>query len=221
MAFRPLYWAPYRGDGMGVWAGIAGLLTAILAAAVLWAGGLRFAPPPRWSEPRVRFLGPNRGSQTKGDFGELLTGAILTQTGWRQLPSKLDAAGHGIDGVFVRRGWLGLRVLITETKVNASPFKLHQLSNTKLIRALGDLYVMGVLEEATAAAIVRGLEWRSPAVRKEHWHHSLHKGLTTVRHANRHGQLVGRARVRDTAALMESLAMGLSGMDREGMYVDV
>lgn len=183
---------------------------------VLVLNRLRLTPPPRWSEAKVRFT----GTQPKGDFGELLTAAILTQQGWRQLPSKLDVC-HGIDGVFVRWHWLvGWRVLITETKVNASKFKLHQLSNPKLIRVLGDLYAIGVLDWKTAEAIIRGLKWRSFAVRKEHWHHSLHKGLTTVRRANAHGRLTGRARVRDTACLMESLAMMLAGLDRQGRYIE-
>ena len=192
-----------------------------LAGLGLWLGLARvsFLPPPRWSEARVRFLG-NNPNQPKGDFGELLTAAILTQNGWRQLPSKLDAGGHGIDGLFVRPHWLtGFRLLITETKVNASPFKQHQLSTPKLIRALGDLYAVGALDWQTSAAIIRGLKWRSFAVRKEHWHHALHKGITTVRRARRDGNLIGRSRVRDTAHLMESLAMMLSGLDRENRYI--
>lgn len=201
---------------VSVFAGIA------VCALGLWliGGRMPLPQPPRWSEARVRFLGVGGGSQAKGDFGELLTGVMLTQAGWRQLPSKLDTAGHGIDGIFVARGWLGYRVLLTETKVNASPFKLHQLSNAKLIRALGDLYVMGVLDETTARTIIRGLKWHSPRVRKEHWHHNLHLGITTSRRANAHGHLIGRARKRDTAAVMESLAMGLSGMDRSDAYIE-
>jgi hypothetical protein len=163
----------------------------------------------------VRF----RGNQPKGDFGELLTAAILTQCGWRQLPSKVDAAGHGIDGIFIRPHWLGVRILLTETKVNASRFKREQLATPKLVRALGDLYLMGVLDEAAATAIIRGLKWRSFLVTKEHWHHSLHQGLTTVRRARRDGRLTGRFRKRDTAALMESLAMMLGALDRQGRYI--
>jgi len=203
---------------MAVLAGVAALVAAGLAITVSAFFWLRVAlvPPPRWSEARVRFL----GSQPKGDFGELLTAAILTQRGWRQLPSKVDAHGRGIDGLFVRRHWLtGFRVLITETKVNASRFKQHQLATPTLIRALGDLYAVGALDWPTSAAIVRGLKWRSFAVRKEHWHHALHSGLTTVRRTRRDGKLVGRARIRDTAALIESLAMMIGAMDREGRYI--
>lgn len=198
----------------GVFATILGGL-AILLAGWLVVARVAFVPPPRWREARVRF----RGTGPKGDFGELLTAAILTQKGWRQLPSKLDAAGHGIDGVFIRRHWLGVRVRLTETKVNASRFKRDQLSSAKLIRALGDLYVMGVLDQATATAIIRGLKWRSFLVTKEYWHHSLHTGITTVRRARRDGRLTGRRRKHDTAALMESLAMMLSALDREGRYI--
>lgn len=205
---------------LGWW--VAGVAGTVLAGLAGWLAATRvwFAPPPRWSETRVRFLGRGGGSQAKGDFGELLTAAILTQTGWRQLPSKVDASGHGIDGLFVRPGWLGQRVLLTETKVNASPFKRHQLSTAKLIRALGDLYAVGALDWQTAAAIIRGLKWRSFAVKKEHWHHALHKGITTVCRADRLGRLVGRSKTRDTAALMESLAMMLGALDREGRYIE-
>lgn len=202
---------------MGYAAAIAVLLAGV--AAWLLAVRVRFSPPPRWSEAKVRFLGRGGGSQAKGDFGELLTAAILTQTGWRQLPSKVDASGHGIDGLFVRPGWLGQRVLLTETKVNVSPNKPHQLSNAKLIRALGDLYCVGALDWDTAAAIIRGLKWRSFAVKKEHWHHSLHKGVTSVRRATAKGTLTDRAITRNTAHLMECLAMMLSALDRDGRYI--
>lgn len=195
---------------------VSGVVAALFGLYLLW-NRIAFAPPARWSERRVQFLGA--GTQVKGDFGELLTAAVLTQEGWRQLPSKADANGRGIDGLFFRPHWLtGLRVLVTETKVNASPFKLHQLSNTKLIRALGDLYVVGVLDDATARAIIRGLKRR--AVRKEHWHHNLHSGWTAVQRADRHGRLIGRIRKRDTAALMESLTMMIGAMDRSGQYME-
>jgi hypothetical protein len=168
----------------------------------------------------VRFLGVGGGSQSKGDFGEMLTAVILTQQGWRQLPSKIDGGGTGIDGLFLRRSWLtGFRVLITETKVNTSRFKRHQLANATLIRMLDDLYAIGAIDWQTAAAIIRGLRWHSFAVRKEYWHHSLHKGIITVRRANAKGSRTGRTRYRDTATLMESLAMMLSGLDREEQYI--
>jgi hypothetical protein len=192
----------------------------VLAAIVLWLGWSRIVltPPPRWSEAQILFLGHG---QAKGDFGELLTAAILTQNGWRQLPSKIDAGGHGIDGLFLRRHWLlGFVVLLTETKVNASRYRRAQLAQDKLIRAVGDLYTVGVLDWSTAAAIVRAMKWRSPHVRREFWHHSLHNGITTVTRADRQGRLQGRPRKRDTAALMESLAMMIGALDREVRYLE-
>ncbi len=199
--------------GVGVAAFLFGL-----GLALAWSR-VALSPPPRWNEARVRFLGKDPG-RPKGDFGELLTAAILTQNGWRQLPSKIDAGGHGIDGLFLRRHWLlGFVVLLTETKVNASRYRRAQLSQEKLIRALGDLYVVGALDWQTSAVLVRAMQWRSPHVRREFWHHSLHNGITTVRRANHHGRLQGRAKQRDTAALMESLAMMIGALDREGRYI--
>jgi hypothetical protein len=199
--------------------GVIGFIGTFLAAVALWLRWSRIAlsPPPRWSEARVRFLGHG---QAKGDFGELLTAAILTQHGWRQLPSKIDEGGHGIDGLFLRRHWLlGFVVLLTETKVNASRYRRAQLAQDKLIRAVGDLYVVGALDWQTSAAIGRAMKWRSPNVRREYWHHSLHNGTTTVTRANRHGRLRGRAHKRDTATLMESLAMMIGAMDRDARYI--
>ena len=197
------------------------LAGVVLAGLGLWLGWSRiaFTPPPRWSEARVRFLGKDPG-RPKGDFGELLTAAILTQQGWRQLPSKINAGGHGIDGLFLRRhGLLGFVVLLTETKVNSSRYRPAQMAQDKLIRALGDLYLVGTLDWPTSAAIVRAMRWRSPNLRREYWHHSLHNGITTVTRADRQGRLRGNPRKRDTAALMESLAMMIGALDREGRYI--
>jgi len=193
-----------------------GAALAGLCGYLLWSR-IALAPPPRWSEARVRFLG---SGQVKGDFGELLTAAILTQQGWRQLPSKIDAHGHGIDGLFIRpHPLLGFRVLLTETKVNSSRYRREQLANAKLIRALGDLYAVGALDWKTSEAIVRALRWRSPHAVKEFWHHSLHSGLTSVERADRVGRLKGRAKSRDTAALMESLALMIGALDRGEHYI--
>ncbi|GAA0533099.1 hypothetical protein FHS83_002884 [Rhizomicrobium palustre] len=199
-----------------MWAVVFAAFLGATAALVLFWARIALSPPARWTEARVRFLGHG---QVKGDFGELLTAAILTQQGWRQLPSKIDAGGHGIDGLFIRRGLIGWRVLITETKCNASSYRPAQLETAKLIRALGDLYAMGALDWATSDAIIRALKWRSPRVRKELWRHHLHIGHTTITRTNRLGVLNRHPRKRDTAALMESLAMMIGAMDREGRYV--
>lgn len=195
---------------------LAGFFGTVAALGYFWAH-IALSPPARWSEARVRFLG---NGQVKGDFGELLTAAILTQQGWRQLPSKIDAGGHGIDGLFIRPGLLGWRVRLTETKVNASRYRRAQLATPKLIRALGDLYAVGALDWKTAETIIRALRWRSPRVTKELWRHSLHEGLTRIEGADRVGRLKGRVRTRDTAALMESLAMMIGAMDRQAVYIE-
>jgi hypothetical protein len=64
-----------------------------------------------------------------GAVGELLTGLIMIQSGWRQLPSQPDS--HGIDGVFIRRvkNRAGeYEVCITETKASTGA-RLKGLNN--------------------------------------------------------------------------------------------
>ncbi|MGC9955209.1 MAG: hypothetical protein ABSD21_13190 [Rhizomicrobium sp.] len=198
---------------------LLGVLFAGVGLYLLWSR-VSFAQPPRWSEARLAFKG-NNPNGPKGDFGEILTAVILTQQGWRQLPSKLDDAGHGIDGVFIRPNWLtGLDILITETKVNSSSYKPAQLSHNKLIRALGDIYLIGNLDWNTANSIVGAMKRRSPRVRKEYWHHTLHNGRTVIQQANRRGALVGRTREYDRVCLMESLAFTLSALDRQRSYLE-
>jgi len=63
---------------------------------------------------------------------------------------------------------LGFVVLLTETKVNSSRYRPAQMAQDKLIRALGDLYLVGALDWATSAAIVRAMRWRSPNLRREY-----------------------------------------------------
>jgi len=47
----------------------------------------------------------------------------------------------------------------------------------------------------------------------------LHNGITTVTRADRQGRLWRRCRKHDTATLMESLAMMIGALDREGRYL--
>lgn len=181
---------------------------------VLWTRVTFVLPPP---------LGPLRTcfvqSNDQGNFGELLTAVILTQQGWRQLPSKLGGGGHGIDGLFVRPRLLGFAVLITETKTNVSRYRDSQLENRNLIRTIGELYTIGEMSWQIADEIIRGLKYRSPHIRKECWRHIFENGQTLVRRANRKGKLARRTATRDHAHLMESLTMMLSIFDRDGHYL--
>lgn len=195
------------------WA-FAALGLVIAAALVVWWRRVALVLPPP-AGVRATFVASN----DQGNFGELLTAVALTSAGWRQLPSKLGGGGHGIDGLFVRRGLFGHRVLIVETKTNVSPYKPRQLANKTLIRTIGELYLVGQLDRATATALVGALRRRAPSVRKECWRHRLASGWTEVRRARADGGLRRRTQMRDLRGLAESLAMMLAAFDRDGAHI--
>jgi hypothetical protein len=189
-------------------------LGIVLAALAVWWARIAFRPPSRL---RPGFIATN----DQGAFGELLTAAYLTAHGWRQLPSKLGGGGAGIDGLFVRQGIFGRRILIVETKTNASRYKPRQLANATLIATLGELYLIGSLPHDAAQEIIDALKRRSPAVRKECWRHDLTTGQTHIRAARSDGMRHRRVRSVDHTALMESLTMMLAALDRNGEYIRV
>lgn len=193
---------------------IAGVIVLGAVLYIRWMGVHLDLPPPM-SAAGAHFTASN----DQGNFGELLTAVILTQQGWRQLPSKLGGGGQGIDGLFVRPGPFEFALLITETKTNSSRYKPSQLETRKLIRTLGELYLVGELPWPVADEIIRGLRYRSPFIRKECWRHMLDSGKTLIQRANRKGDPVGRVKTRENAYLMESLTMMLAIFDREGKYV--
>jgi hypothetical protein len=189
-------------------------VVAVGIAYIAWARISLNLPVPR-GPAHARFVQSN----DRGNFGELLTAVILTQQGWRQMPSKLGGGGHGIDGLFVRPSLLGFDILITESKTNVSPYKSRQLESAKLIRTVGELYLIGEMDRLTADSIVRGLKRHAPSIRKECWRHLLVSGRTLIRRANRKGELSPRALTRDHAYLMESLTTMLAIFDREEHYL--
>jgi hypothetical protein len=194
---------------------IAGFILVCAAATyVLWVRIALSLRPAKGPDFR-RF----KRSNDQGNFGEILTAVVLTQRGWRQLPSKLGGGGQGIDGLFVRRGLLGAAVLISETKTNASPYKPRQLEAAKLIDDIGELYLIGALDFKTSDAIVRALKRRAPSIRKECWRHYLDSGKTVIHRAGHDGMLARRTRTRDHLLLVESLAMMLVTFDREGKHL--
>ena len=200
---------------MPYWVGTAAVVIALgIGLYARWVA-IFLCPPPL----RTAFSAKFTISNDQGNFGELLTAVILTQQGWRQLPSKLGGGGHGIDGLFVRRRQFGYAVLMTETKTNVSRYRDSQLENRKLIRTIDELYAVGEMSWQIADEIVRGLKYRSPHIRKECWRHMLESGQTLIRRANRKGELSPRALTRDHAYLMESLTTMLAIFDREEHYL--
>jgi hypothetical protein len=194
---------------------IAGFVVACAAAAyVHWVRIALSLQPPRGPQ-----FGRFKQSNDQGNFGELLTAVVLTQKGWRQLPSKLGGGGKGIDGLFVRPGLFGSAVLITETKTNVSPYKPRQLEAGKLIRDMDELYAVGVLDFKTSAAIVRALRRCSPTVRKECWRHYLNNGETVIHVAGHNGELRRGPMTRNHLLVIESLAIMLAQFDRAGYYL--
>jgi hypothetical protein len=193
---------------------VAGAIVLVAVIYVRWVGVHLLLSPPK------RAVGANFSISTdQGNFGELLTAIILTQQGWRQLPSKLGGGGQGIDGLFVQPRRFGFAVLMTETKTNGGKYEDRQLEAGKLIRTIGELYVVGEIDWPTADEIIRGMRYRSPYIRKECWRHMLDGGQTIIRRADRNGILEDRTKISDNKHLMESLTMMLAIFDREGRYI--
>lgn len=153
------------------------------------------------------------------DFGEMLTNIILSQDGWKKLPSKF-ADGRGIGGLFARevRGGGGYEVLAVETRTNNAPFDAASLSDGKIARDIGDLYDAGAIGKGVADELVRGLANGVPFFRKEFWRHDLGSGVTTVTPVLQAGeQRAGSSR--SYARLIASAYMSLTQMDRNAVYV--
>ncbi len=104
------------------------------------------------------------GTDSKGNFGELLTGLYLASKGWRQVPTQPDGQ-HNIDGLFVRKkpGALFHEVLITETKTivdgtsDKPHYKERQMSDDGLTKRLGDLKKVSYIDEKAANEVIRGV----------------------------------------------------------------
>ena len=161
------------------------------------------------------FANPN----VQGDFGEMLTNIILSQDGWKLLPSKF-AGGRGLDGLFVRevKGGGGFEALAVETKTNNAGYEQASMSDAKIARNIGDLYQAGALNKQAAEELVRGLTNGPPFFRKELWRHDLSSGVTAIMQLGANGeQKAGTSR--SYARLMASLHASLKQLDRTATYV--
>lgn len=156
---------------------------------------------------------------TLHDFGDMLTNIILSQDGWKKLPSKF-VDGRGIGGLFARevQGGGGFEMLAVETRTNNTPFDVASLSDDKLARDIGDLYDAGAIGKAMADELVRGLTNGAPFFRKEFWRHDLGSGVTTISPVAQAGDQRA-ALSRSHARLIASAYMSLTQMDREAIYI--
>lgn len=153
------------------------------------------------------------------DFGEMLTNLILSQDGWKKLPSKF-VSGAGIGGLFARevRGGGGFEILAVETRTNNAVFDAAALSDIKLARDISELYDAGAINKAMADELIRGLTNGAPFFRKEFWRHDLGSGVTTITPVAQGGeQRAGTSR--SYARLMAAAYMSLTQMDRDAIYI--
>jgi hypothetical protein len=175
---------------------------------------LRISDPPD-----LRLSSFHGDLHAEGDFGEILTSALLSSQGWKQLPSKL-LGGRGIGGLFVRevRGGGGYECLAVETKTNSTPFDPASMSDDKIAAGIGELYELGALSKATADELERGLEQGNSFFRKELWRHDLSNGLATITELGRKGEK-DRSLTRSNARLVSALHMSLEHFDRHAVYL--
>lgn len=190
-------------------------------------------PPPRPAPPekpkplQLRVsdapdlrLADFRGDQgVQADFGELLTSAVLSTQGWKQLPSKAHG-GRGIDGIFVRelKGGGGYECLAIEGKTNSVNYNPAAMTDEKLSADIESLYELGALTKTEADELLRALGEGPSFFRKELWRHDLSSGLTTITELDRKGEK-GKSRTRSNARLMSALFMSLEQFDRGALYL--
>lgn len=158
-------------------------------------------------------------SVVQGDFGELLTAAVLSSGGWKRLASKLPR-GQGLDGLFVRelKGGGGFECLATETKTNSGVYQPATMTDEKIAGDIDLLYETGALRKHEADELLRALTEGSSFFRKELWRHDLSSGLTTIVRLGRQGEK-GQSTTRSNARLISALFISLEQFDRHAHYL--
>ena len=162
-------------------------------------------------------------SQSRGNFGELLTDVILTADGWKKLESKF-ASGGGVGGLFVREvhGGGGFEALAVQTVTNEVAYNADAMADVVLERALSTLYAQGAfgraINDAMAAELIRGLRNGPPFFRKELWRHNLSNGVAAVTQLGPEGELK-TSTMRSHARLIAGTYASLKQFDRGAFYV--
>lgn len=205
-------------------------LTAAVSGAFALAGGLLLnrMTAPRAASALPPFELAYQGlshtdfvrSHDLGNFGEVLTLAILASDGWRAINGKPGTGPQGIDGVFLKPVAGGWRGLFVETKTNSGGYADKSMSDSKLIGNLQSLWATSHAPDLQAAyaALIDGLQTGSPAVGKALWRHILATGETHVTPLGRKGERLGEYARHDNRAMMDALQLGLREFDREGRY---
>jgi hypothetical protein len=185
------------------------------------------APPPKPTPLQVRISDPPdlKPSHFRGDphiqnnFAELMSAAILSAQGWKQLPSRFHR-DRGIGGLFLRevRGGGGYECLAIESLSNTATYDPVTMQDTKLAADIAQLYELGAFPKATADELMRGLHQGASFFRKELWRHDLSSGLTTISELGRKGEK-GRSVTRSNARLMSALYLTLTHFDRDAVYL--
>jgi hypothetical protein len=174
----------------------------------------------RWSDPPDLKLSSFKGDpRIQNDFADLMSAALLSSQGWKQLPSRYHR-DRGIGGLFLRevRGGGGYECLAIESLANGTNFDPASMSDPKLAADIAQLYELGAFTKQTADELMRGLHQGSSFFRKELWRHDLSSGLTTISELNRKGEK-GRSVTRSNARLMSSLYLSLINFDRDAIYI--
>ncbi|NOT39216.1 MAG: hypothetical protein HOP13_01855 [Alphaproteobacteria bacterium] len=206
--------------GLTWWVVVAVVAAAL--AALLWFGVLRAADRPinivvRMPPPPVANPEGFNDTIAKGDFGEILTTAIMTTSGWVQIPSKVRG-NHGIDGLFIRKGEKGTEVRIVESKVDQGKLAPGQMSDQWVDDNLVALEGLG-MPSNDIAEIRAALARRSAWLRKEVWTYDLYRGRIEIYLLDRDGRQIGSTfREEAREPLVGALFSAIRAFDRENEY---
>ena len=183
--------------------------------------------PPKPSPLQVKFSDPpdlklshfKGDTRIQNDFADLMTSAILSSQGWKQLPSRYHG-DRGIGGLFLRevRGGGGYECLAVESASNGTNYDPDSMADTTLAAEIAQLYELGAFPKQTAEELMRALHQGSSFFRKELWRHDLSSGLTTISELGRKGEK-GRSLTRSNARLMAALYLSLTSFDRDAVYL--
>jgi hypothetical protein len=162
--------------------------------------------------------------QIQGDYGEALTLLAMTVRGYRSLNGKINKAGHGIDGIFLKddtnRSW---SAVLVETKTGQSPYQDKQMRDAKLLDNLDSLFVLSgsKAEQVAYSAIASSIREKSAHVQKELWRHNLESGQCLAVTLNADGAKTGRTRDMDLRALGEGLSLAMRQIDQHESYFKI
>ena len=151
-----------------------------------------------------------RGTRQQGDFGELLTAAMVTAAGYVQIPSQYGR-NNGLDGVFVIRDKPGefSHVLIAETKTGQAKIRSDIMTDKGVRRRLDKMYAEGLLSYETADVLIKMLDSGSPNFRKQLWQHRLQTGETFVYHLDANQKVIGEPEDVSNKGLFEALVRNM------------